>query len=782
MPRPVLSTRFITAAAVLVAAGALWALARPLPEVERHRRQFAELQRQISLARETKAARSTDRSRVLRLRAQARTANGPQREAFDAEAASLESSLGWGSQSSVRSVVLATPLIGVRRTTSLAGFPPPTPDQGNGCTSCHVSMASPGYEQYPSPFRTHPSFANYVGASSPHPPSRVGCASCHVGDEYASTFEGAGHVRAADAARGRPVGARAWQMAGSSGAMLPVGRTEAGCVTCHLGERYQPGAPALSDALTTLERNGCYACHQFPGFEGTPKRGPDLRRIKSKLSPAWVRHWLADPTAIKPSTSMPRFWAGQEALSTPGRAGIEAVVAYLFANSDDVQAPSPAAPGNVARGRALAESVGCLGCHVIGDAPRDTLSLRRSFGQPLQAIGDKASQAWLVDWLRDPARYSPDTRMPNLRLSADEAVDIAAYLGTLSADAPTPATPPVDDDAYRDLLRKYDASTPARTLQLSGEPLRVEAGRTAIDALGCFNCHQIRGFEGRTTTVPIRPQPDWDDAAVAARFERSESVPQQDLSTGATRTGASLHPGPIYRFGPSERARLALALTAIAGPIRQNHGLTTPWHLAKAKGRTLVQERNCVGCHVIDGVGGDFVRLVSEPTLGPPLLTPEGARVQPAWLRGFLRQPSTIRPWLTVRMPTFGLSADDVDTVGTYFRGIAAEIPKPAELPPGVSAGAGKELFDLLKCQQCHVLGAVPKDQPSSNLAPDLRMAHERLQPDWILAWLRNPADILPGTRMPTFWPEYPKSFYPPLDGDGQKQIRAIRDHLLTLH
>ena len=45
----------------------------------------------------------------------------------------------------------------------------------------------------------------------------------------------------------------------------------------------------------------------------------------------------------------------------------------------------------------------------------------------------------------------------------------------------------------------------------------------------------------------------------------------------------------------------------------------------------------------------------SDPTLAPPLLTPEGAKVQPDWLYAFLQAPITIRPWLDVRMPTFGL-------------------------------------------------------------------------------------------------------------------------------
>ena len=86
----------------------------------------------------------------------------------------------------------------------------------------------------------------------------------------------------------------------------------------------------------------------------------------------------------------------------------------------------------------------------------------------------------------------------------------------------------------------------------------------------------------------------------------------------------------------------------------------------------------------------------------------------------------------------------------------------------------------MLRCQQCHVLGAIPKDQPTANLAPDLRMAPERLQPDWILDWLKNPARIQPGTRMPAFWPEFPKSYYPQLGGSAEQQIIAVRNHLLT--
>jgi mono/diheme cytochrome c family protein len=243
---------------------------------------------------------------------------------------------------------------------------------------------------------------------------------------------------------------------------------------------------------------------------------------------------------------------------------------------------------------------------------------------------------------------------------------------------------------------------------------------------------------------------------------------------------------PNYDFTDEEVNRLLTAIMSFQREIQPPAAM--PTRSARADyliaGRTIVHRRNCVGCHIIEGDGGDFVKLVADSSLGPPLLTPEGARVQTDWLYAFLRGPIPIRPWLNVRMPTFGLDDQNLNGVIRYFGAMSNSIG-PFRSHDVVRAasneGTGKALFEKLKCQQCHVLGTIPKDQPTANLAPDLRMASDRLQPDWILQWLKKPLDILPGTRMPGFWPDYPKSFYPELGGSAEAQILAIRDHLLTL-
>jgi mono/diheme cytochrome c family protein len=134
-------------------------------------------------------------------------------------------------------------------------------------------------------------------------------------------------------------------------------------------------------------------------------------------------------------------------------------------------------------------------------------------------------------------------------------------------------------------------------------------------------------------------------------------------------------------------------------------------------------------------------------------------------------------------MPTFGLDDPSLNGVIRYFGAVSNTVGpfQTHEVRTAAAVDAnGKQLFEKLQCQKCHVLGAIPKDQPITTLAPDLRMVPDRLNPDWIVEWLKSPLTILPGTRMPVFWPDYPKSFYPELGGNADAQMRAIRDYLLT--
>lgn len=789
------SRRGLTIAGLVLCVAALWTLSRAGSEVEQGLRHFAELQRQVTVARQTKDARAGERGRLLRLQAQARAASGAARESFDAQARVVAAQFDGSDRRLVRQAVLSSSLLALWAApveeTPAAGVAA-APDaatrtsvdaRSSGCVACHLNITAPGFETYPSPFKTHPLLGSYLGPNSPHPAARSECRECHDGNATAVTFAGAGHARM------EPVDStgairRAWVSVSTPNHMLPLSRTQASCVSCHQGEWYLPNAKALNAAYVAYDRGGCYACHSSPGYERGRKRGPDLRRIGAKVSADWVRQWLRSPKAVKPATWMPEFWQASDFEGTArGAAEIDAVVAYLFSTTGEYTPATPTPPaGDAARGNALVSSVGCLGCHITeSGAGRSAAGLRRTFGPPLQALQGKLSAAWVYDWVSSPSRYSPTTQMPSLRLTSDEAADVTAYLTTLAGAPVLAPTGAPTDDELRAVARAHGQAASEVTGRfgadpgsLSGDALRVETGRRVIAALGCYQCHTIAGFEYQQPTTHAFPlDAPITDAAVATRLHVPPAVFE---ASSEARDRATWRRAPRFTLQPDEASALALAVTAFPRGRALSGG-----SVDRAAGRALVHSRNCVGCHAVEGVGGDFVTLVAEPALGPPLLTPEGSRVQPNWLRGFLREPRTIRPWLRVRMPSFGLQEDELTQAVTYFRAIAPPNPPPTEATAAMTPAVSRELFELLKCQQCHVLGSVPGDQPAANLAPDLRMAHERLQPEWIDAWLRSPNQILPGTRMPSFWPDFPTSFYPPLERDGAAQVRAIREHVLTL-
>lgn len=677
------------------------------------------------------------------------------------------------------------------------------------CMTCHLGIDKKGYEKYPQPYTTHPNLAMFLGGDSPHPLDRVGCTVCHEGMGQSVSFTDASHFPRTQKQQQEWEEKYHWEEPHLwDYPMLPANMTEASCVKCHRGEAYVPSAQKLGLAYSTYERAGCYACHKTKGFENLRKPGPILTKIESKLKPEWVKNWIRNPRAVKPATWMPRPWYTSNSNSPEdavrNEVEIEATVAYLFANSDRHEFAVASPPrGNIQNGALVVSNVGCLACHINEDVSRTEAGPRRTFGQPLENIGNKTTYEWLFDWVRNPKHFNADTYMPDMRLTDQQAADVAAYLMTLKGPAGEGPKATPDQKAVDEALLEYLTATmpvedaKSQLAKMDASRKQVELGQRVIARYGCFSCHEIKGFEKQQ---PIGIELSEEGSKLLTRLDFGfVEIPHSKIDWFHQKVrdprvfdkGRVLKPNeklrmPDYGMSEEEAEGLVMAIMSLQRDIQPQQAL--PARSARrdglVAGRASVRRRNCIACHTIEDDGGDYKTLLADASLAPPLLTPEGAKVRPDWLYAFLRGPITIRPWLDVKMPTFGLDDPHLNEVIRYFGSVSNTIG-PFQSHDAVRtsnlAGTGKPLFDLLKCQQCHVLGAIPKDQPTSNLAPDLRMASERLEPDWILDWLKAPAKIQPGTRMPSFWPDFPKSYYPQFDGNAEMQIRSIRDHLLTL-
>jgi len=180
---------------------------------------------------------------------------------------------------------------------------------------------------------------------------------------------------------------------------------------------------------------------------------------------------------------------------------------------------------------------GCLACHKHRDFPAADATVGPDLSNLGSKLGKATGKKWLADWLRDPTRYSPRTRMPDCSLSGhektDPIADLTAYLLTGDGWKP-PAPPPLVVEADleqlahgylektfpRSLAEGYlksgvpsDVAQRARagTEELAG-PITTEkklryVGQRAIARRGCYGCHDVPGFEAAS---PIGPElSDW---------------------------------------------------------------------------------------------------------------------------------------------------------------------------------------------------------------------------------------------------------------------------------
>ena len=179
---------------------------------------------------------------------------------------------------------------------------------------------------------------------------------------------------------------------------------------------------------------------------------------------------------------------------------------------------------------------------------------------------------------------------------------------------------------------------------------------------------------------------------------------------------------------------------------------------------TIPSTSHCVQCHE-DVMAGKYdskpdhkkwkknvAHLVAVPSLAGA-----GARLKYAWLVDYLMEPHDLRPNLVYNMPRLALTRAEARDIATYVTSLAEAPSEPANLD-GADLAAGKKLLNDKGCGSCHTMGrtdtftATPKTEErrvAVMLAPDLAHARERLRPDAILAWLRDPQKMKPGTEMP---------------------------------
>ncbi len=668
------------------------------------------------------------------------------------------------------------------------------------CTTCHLGIDQKGFEDAPQPFRTHPKLELFVGSDSPHALEKFGCTVCHGGNGHSLSFKDTAHTPQNEEQEKTWEKKYHWHpLEKWALKMLPLNHAEASCAKCHRGVLDIPQAEKLNEGRRIAVEFGCTGCHKIEGFERAWKVGPNLEHAESKLTKEWIVRWLQDPKAFRPAARMPKIFHLSNTSSPEEKeksfAAIEGVASYLLHHSKPFELTKVSEKGDPKEGERLVKEIGCLGCHSIGDFGVN------HFAPNLSGLGSKTTADWIYTWLKNPKHYNPETQMPHLRLSNEEAADITRYLLTLKNEewektVVSRAKPEVVDDMVlhflRGKLRREEAQ--AELQKMDGEARLVYLGEKVIGNQGCFACHRIEGFQ---EAKPVGTELTNEGAKEVERLdfgfteiERTRHAwffqklkEPRIFDHGRIRDYFEKLRMPQFDFTDEQAERLTtflLSLTEDFVPLEMQKQLNLKEQEIEA-GHWLVAKLNCQGCHLLEGTGGRVKELLQDPGLAPPPLDGEGAKVHEGWLYQFLKSPTEIRPWLKYRMPTFDFTNEELKTIVDYFHNAAKQeivYDRVEKKPSSETIQAGKKLFEMFQCIKCHQ----PSEAPAlgaSFLAPDLTLSRERLKSQWIADWLKDPQTIQAGTMMPSFFPEGQSPAKDILEGDASKQIEAIRDYLL---
>ncbi|MBZ5502239.1 MAG: c-type cytochrome [Acidobacteriia bacterium] len=293
----------------------------------------------------------------------------------------------------------------------------------------------------------------------------------------------------------------------------------------------------------------------------------------------------------------------------------------------------------------------------------------------------------------------------------------------------------------------------------------------------CTTCHQ--GISKNSLADASVPQP----------FRAHPPIPHSIVNWGCVICHRGQ--GPATEVAEAHTTTLAweqpmLPARFIQGPCGSCHLADRPETPKLNRGRALIDRLHCTGCHRLQNI--------DRPAMLGPDLSNVGTKVSRAWIYKWLKEPRTIvdadgntvtNGYLTEeepRMPFFKLSEDDLRALSGYLSTLrshpmesssinAAVLAKWAKNPETVSQGETR--FRQMFCSTCHSLAVTRAGETKligGNIGPELTKVGSKVNPEWLVGWLRNPAGYLPHTRMPRYgW----------TDEDLYKVTRYIREQMV---
>ncbi|MEJ2009224.1 MAG: c-type cytochrome [Acidobacteriota bacterium] len=605
------------------------------------------------------------------------------------------------------------------------------------CTTCHLGISEPSLlaESVPQPFRAHQMI--------PHPPEAWGCVVCHRGQGLATNVQEAHDTTVA------------WERP-----ILPVRYIQASCGVCH--KNNLPETPKLDRGRELLVKYNCEGCHHLQGIQGPAMLGPDLSNIGAEVTRAWIYKWLKQPRTVldksgnvvtdgyemNPRMPQFRFKKGEIRDLSAYLSSLKSPLKESSKIDPRVAADWPNQSAMLSYGEFRFRQMFCTDCHSLAVVRAGMTELiGGDIGPELTKIGSKVNRDWLISWLRDPQAYLPHAVMPRYTWSDKDLYAVSQYMLSELTDP--------------DLLSDVPKLGPATASE-------IKNGRLLFVAKGCRSCHFIRGVPAQKDFGPDLT--DEGGKTLSELFFAQAKIPHTLIAyiRAKITDPVSVNPAarmPQFHFDSADMDAITTALLSMTG-TPTNPGLASlivparhPKFDPAGKFGKLFNRYKCFDCHMFNGFGATLA----------PNLSYEGSRSRRQWLIDFLKDPVTLRPTLTIRMPQFNMSEKDAETIADYLD-MVMQSPQvdfstvnAKDFTPAM-ASLGKQLYEVkYECQSCHTIGA-----SGGYVGPALTNVGNWMNAAWIEAWLKDPQKLVPDTIEPH------REF-------TDKEITALTAYLVTL-
>src|SRR5437868_11201321 len=608
-----------------------------------------------------------------------------------------------------------------------------------------------------------------------HNPEKFGCSSCHWGNGRATTSEIKGHGRH-----------RFWLWP-----MFEKENTEAGCQQCHARDRVTQGAGTLNLGRDLFQQRGCMGCHRYEGFDRETDGLAAARQTIGQLQD-------------QITANEKQILANTKAGDNPNLSEDE--VKKLLANSESLRVTNSLIAARI-------DQLNLQAKYLMQD--------QKKVGPNLKDVRVKLRKEWIPVWLENPQAFRPGTKMPTFWRFG--------HLNEGTVGAPKP-----DKDATEQIQaisaylwqEGFDSKIPTQPQGNAGH------GKELFEGRGCLACHSIGegdnkiggDFAANLTRVGEKANYDYivrwihnprERVAPYCPKEKRDLTPDDYAKTGlpcvfdtelhsrCTNDGAELQVQnmtvmPNFRLSEQDARDIATYLFSLSSPPSYALVDFVNDPNLKEKGRLLIKQYGCAGCHEIKGfedeqrigkeltVEGatpierlDFALLTKQAEEGddPLKLHPDNKEEKPwynhkgffehkVWRPSIYDEGKEKDPKDRLRMPQPYLTPEWRTALTTFLLGSVgaegANVPSTLFYTPQDQRRQdiqnGWWVIKKYNCMGCHQVQvgqrSVVMDLPfyqspegKDLLPPRLTSEGARVDPAWLLKFLHDPS--LSGEKTP---------------------------------